>query len=97
MDNFKGENYDQVLESKLGNYKLILKTFFYKFLIYLLKVNKYVHFSFFQENLAYEASELFRFVIKHCGHDRREIFRNNMEVVKTILECWKDVLEIPYE
>ncbi|GBN03186.1 DNA-dependent protein kinase catalytic subunit [Araneus ventricosus] len=43
-----------------------------------------------------KANEVLKFLIRNCEHCRREIFRNNLEVIKTLLECWKNGLEIPY-
>ncbi|CAL1269299.1 unnamed protein product [Larinioides sclopetarius] len=43
-----------------------------------------------------KANEVLKFLIRNCEHSRREIFRNNLEVIKTLLECWKNGLEIPY-
>lgn len=45
----------------------------------------------------HKASEVLKFVISNCEHSRRDIFRNNLELIKTILECWKKELEIPYK
>lgn len=47
--------------------------------------------------MSYETSEVLKFVVKNSDHSRKEIFRNNMEVIKTILEFWKNVVVIPYE
>ncbi|XP_054711224.1 DNA-dependent protein kinase catalytic subunit-like, partial [Uloborus diversus] len=49
-----------------------------------------------QDNISYEASEILSFVIKNCEHQRKEIFRNNLEIIKSIVECWKEVLDVPY-
>ncbi|GFQ67398.1 DNA-dependent protein kinase catalytic subunit [Trichonephila clavata] len=50
-----------------------------------------------QGNVVHKANEVLKFLIKNCEHSRREIFRNNLEVIKTLLECWKNGLEIPYD
>ena len=33
----------------------------------------------------------------NCHHDNRGVFRNNLEIIKTLVECWKDHLNIPAE
>ena len=43
------------------------------------------------------ASRLVHFVIKNVYHETRPVFRNNLEMLKTLLECWKDRVEIPYQ
>nr|XP_042898800.1 DNA-dependent protein kinase catalytic subunit isoform X2 [Parasteatoda tepidariorum] len=48
-----------------------------------------------QGNDMLKASEVLKFVMMNIEHSRRDIFRNNLELVKTILECWKS-LKIPY-
>ncbi|GIX68914.1 DNA-dependent protein kinase catalytic subunit [Caerostris extrusa] len=50
-----------------------------------------------RENQFHKANEILKFIIKNCEHSRKEIFRNNLEVIKTLLECWKNGLEIPYD
>lgn len=35
------------------------------------------------------------YVIEHCNHDNRSVFRNNLEIAKTLVECWKDHIQIP--
>ncbi|KAG8200791.1 hypothetical protein JTE90_006373 [Oedothorax gibbosus] len=43
-----------------------------------------------------KASEVLKFIITNCEHSRKDIFRNNLEIIKTMLECWKSGLVIPY-
>ncbi|XP_052262779.1 DNA-dependent protein kinase catalytic subunit-like isoform X1 [Dreissena polymorpha] len=43
------------------------------------------------------ASRLVHFVVKNIYHDNRQVFRNNLEMLKTLLECWKGRIEIPYQ
>ena len=31
----------------------------------------------------------------NCHHDNRSIFRNNLEIIKTMLELWRDRLQAP--
>ena len=33
--------------------------------------------------------------MEHCNHDNRSVFRNNLEIARTIIECWKDHIQIP--
>lgn len=42
------------------------------------------------------ASSLLDYVIKFCHHTNRSILKNNLQVIKTLLEVWKERLEIPY-
>ncbi|KAM9198416.1 DNA-dependent protein kinase catalytic subunit isoform 2-T2 [Dugong dugon] len=42
------------------------------------------------------ANRLLHFLMKHVFHQKRAVFRHNLEIVKTLVECWKDCLSIPY-
>lgn len=42
------------------------------------------------------ASSVLDFLVKHCHHTNRSVLKNNLQVIKTLLEVWKDRLEIPY-
>ncbi|KAG1689916.1 DNA-dependent protein kinase catalytic subunit [Nymphon striatum] len=41
------------------------------------------------------SSSLLEFLIVNCYHEKRPIFRNNLEIIKTIVECWKERLNFP--
>ncbi|XP_051572291.1 DNA-dependent protein kinase catalytic subunit-like isoform X3 [Myxocyprinus asiaticus] len=43
------------------------------------------------------ANRLLGFLIKNCFHTKRAVFRHNLEIIRTIIECWKDCLTIPYD
>lgn len=43
------------------------------------------------------ANRLMDFLMKNCFHAKRAVFRHNLEIIRTIVECWKDCLRIPYE
>ncbi|KAK3580733.1 hypothetical protein CHS0354_005741 [Potamilus streckersoni] len=43
------------------------------------------------------ASRLVQFLIANVYHEYRPVFRNNLEMLKTTLECWKDRVDIPYQ
>ncbi|XP_052761107.1 DNA-dependent protein kinase catalytic subunit-like isoform X2 [Mya arenaria] len=43
------------------------------------------------------ASRLVHFLVKNIYHENRQVFRNNLEMLKTLLECWKTRVEIPYQ
>ncbi|KAL3877683.1 hypothetical protein ACJMK2_035352, partial [Sinanodonta woodiana] len=43
------------------------------------------------------ASRLVQFLITNVYHESRPVFRNNLEMLKTTLECWKDRVDIPYQ
>ncbi|XP_067887902.1 DNA-dependent protein kinase catalytic subunit isoform X2 [Heterodontus francisci] len=42
------------------------------------------------------ANRLLEFLMKNSFHGKRAVFRHNLEIVKTVVECWKDCLSIPY-
>ncbi|KAM4028882.1 DNA-dependent protein kinase catalytic subunit [Anomaloglossus baeobatrachus] len=42
------------------------------------------------------ANRLLEFMMKNSFHDKRAVYRHNLEIIKTVLECWKDCLCIPY-
>ncbi|XP_041364232.1 DNA-dependent protein kinase catalytic subunit-like [Gigantopelta aegis] len=42
------------------------------------------------------ASRLVEFVMSNIYHETRQVFRNNLEMLKTLLECWKGRVQIPY-
>ncbi|XP_051784693.1 DNA-dependent protein kinase catalytic subunit [Erpetoichthys calabaricus] len=42
------------------------------------------------------ANRLLEFLMKNAFHKKRAVYRHNLEIIKTVVECWKDSLEIPY-
>ncbi|XP_036194617.1 DNA-dependent protein kinase catalytic subunit [Myotis myotis] len=42
------------------------------------------------------ANRLLDFLMKHVFHQKRAVFSHNLEIIKTLVECWKDCLSIPY-
>lgn len=42
------------------------------------------------------ANRLLHFLMKHVFHQKRAVFRHNLEIIKTLVECWKDCLSVPY-
>ncbi|XP_061073095.1 DNA-dependent protein kinase catalytic subunit [Conger conger] len=42
------------------------------------------------------ANRLLLFLMKHCFHSKRAVFRHNLEIIKTVVECWKACLVVPY-
>uniref|UniRef100_A0A8C6YCR5 DNA-dependent protein kinase catalytic subunit n=1 Tax=Naja naja TaxID=35670 RepID=A0A8C6YCR5_NAJNA len=42
------------------------------------------------------ANRLLEFLMKNVFHQKRAVFRHNLEIIKTVIECWKDCLSIPY-
>ncbi|KAL3040873.1 hypothetical protein OYC64_011786 [Pagothenia borchgrevinki] len=42
------------------------------------------------------ANRLLEFLMKHCFHSKRPVFRHNLEIIRTLVECWKDCLHVPY-
>ncbi|XP_070708776.1 DNA-dependent protein kinase catalytic subunit [Pempheris klunzingeri] len=42
------------------------------------------------------ANRLLEFLMKHSFHSRRAVFRHNLEIIRTLVECWKECLHVPY-
>ncbi|KAG9478931.1 hypothetical protein GDO78_012545 [Eleutherodactylus coqui] len=42
------------------------------------------------------ANRLLEFMMRNSFHEKRAVYRHNLEIIKTVLECWKDCLCIPY-
>ncbi|XP_042541900.1 DNA-dependent protein kinase catalytic subunit [Dipodomys spectabilis] len=42
------------------------------------------------------ANRLLHFLMKHVFYPKRAVFRHNLEIIKTVVECWKECLSIPY-
>lgn len=42
------------------------------------------------------ANRLLEFLMKNCFHSKRAVFRHNLEIIRTLVECWKDCLHVPY-
>ncbi|XP_031163630.2 DNA-dependent protein kinase catalytic subunit [Sander lucioperca] len=42
------------------------------------------------------ANRLLEFLMKHCFHSKKAVFRHNLEIIRTLVECWKDCLHVPY-
>ncbi|XP_028288750.1 DNA-dependent protein kinase catalytic subunit isoform X2 [Parambassis ranga] len=42
------------------------------------------------------ANRLLEFLMKHSFHSKRAVFRHNLEIIRTLVECWKDSLHVPY-
>ncbi|XP_049912803.1 DNA-dependent protein kinase catalytic subunit isoform X2 [Epinephelus moara] len=42
------------------------------------------------------ANRLLEFLMKHSFHSKRPVFRHNLEIIRTLVECWKDCLHVPY-
>ena len=43
----------------------------------------------------YLASRLLEYLMEHAHHDNRSVFRNNLEIIKTLMESWRDKLQAP--
>ena len=41
------------------------------------------------------ASRLLEFLMQNAGHNNWQVFKNNLEVIKTLVECWRNKLDIP--
>ncbi|KAJ0059871.1 hypothetical protein NL108_014572, partial [Boleophthalmus pectinirostris] len=42
------------------------------------------------------ANRLLEFLMKNSFHSKRAVFRHNLEIIRTLVECWKDCLHVPY-
>ncbi|XP_061568965.1 DNA-dependent protein kinase catalytic subunit [Cololabis saira] len=42
------------------------------------------------------ANRLLEFLMRHSFHTKRAVFRHNLEIIRTLVECWKDCLHVPY-
>ncbi|KAJ8010680.1 hypothetical protein DPEC_G00077640 [Dallia pectoralis] len=42
------------------------------------------------------ANRLLEFLMKNSFHPKRPVFRHNLEIIRTVVECWKDCLHVPY-
>ncbi|KAB1256477.1 DNA-dependent protein kinase catalytic subunit [Camelus dromedarius] len=42
------------------------------------------------------ANRLLHFLMKRVFHQKRAVFRHNLEIIKTLAECWKECLSVPY-
>uniref|UniRef100_A0A8C2LHS2 DNA-dependent protein kinase catalytic subunit n=1 Tax=Cricetulus griseus TaxID=10029 RepID=A0A8C2LHS2_CRIGR len=42
------------------------------------------------------ANRLLHFLMEHVFHPKKAVFRHNLEIIKTLVECWKECLSIPY-
>ena len=43
----------------------------------------------------YLANRLLEYLMEHSHHDNRSVFRNNLEIIKTLVECWRGRLQGP--
>ncbi|KAM5158207.1 DNA-dependent protein kinase catalytic subunit [Mantella aurantiaca] len=43
------------------------------------------------------ANRLLEFLMTHAFHEKKAVYKHNLEIIKTVLECWKDCLSIPYK
>ena len=43
------------------------------------------------------ATRLVEFLVACVYHETRSIMRNNLEMLKTLLECWKGRIDLPYQ
>ncbi|XP_044195297.1 DNA-dependent protein kinase catalytic subunit [Thunnus albacares] len=42
------------------------------------------------------ANRLLEFLMRHSFNSKRAVFRHNLEIIRTLVECWKDCLHVPY-
>ncbi|XP_077979786.1 DNA-dependent protein kinase catalytic subunit-like [Glandiceps talaboti] len=48
-----------------------------------------------QEGERMLASRVMEFLMHNTHHNNRQVLRNNLELVKTVVELWKDCIEVP--
>ena len=64
-----------------------------------LVIFKYILFclTIFQDNSVDRgmASRLLEVLMRQCHHDTRPVLKNNLEVLKTLVEVWKSRIEVP--
>ena len=41
------------------------------------------------------ASRLLEYLMENAGHNNWQVFKNNLEVIRTLVECWRNKLDIP--
>ncbi|XP_022110985.1 DNA-dependent protein kinase catalytic subunit-like isoform X2 [Acanthaster planci] len=41
------------------------------------------------------ANRLLEFLMHFCHHSNRQVLRNNLEMIKTLVECWKEIISVP--
>lgn len=42
------------------------------------------------------ANRLLEFLMRNSFNQKRPVFRHNLEIIRTVVECWKDCLHVPY-
>ncbi|KAM4606662.1 DNA-dependent protein kinase catalytic subunit [Polymixia lowei] len=42
------------------------------------------------------ANRLLEFLMRQSFNSKRAVFRHNLEIIRTLVECWKDCLHVPY-
>ena len=52
-------------------------------------------FMFLSQEGDETASRLLEYLMHNCHHDNRSVFRNNLEIIKTLMELWRDRLQVP--
>ena len=45
----------------------------------------------------YLASSLVKFVMENCYNDKKDIFKMNLEIVKNLVELWKNEISLPHQ
>jgi len=40
-------------------------------------------------------NRVLEFIVLHCHHDNRQVLRNNLEVLKTVVEVWRNTIQVP--
>lgn len=43
------------------------------------------------------ASRVVDFLMKNIYHETKQVFKSNLDLLKTTLQCWKDRVDIPYK
>jgi hypothetical protein len=45
----------------------------------------------------HQVSQLLDLLIRNVHHDRRDVFKHNLELIRTVVELWKPNFDIPHQ
>ena len=74
-----------------SQYVMVSKGLFRSVLNYVLRLS----FLLLSLQDEYLANRLLEYLMEHSHHDNRSVFRNNLEIIKTLVECWREKLQGP--
>jgi hypothetical protein len=44
---------------------------------------------------AYLVRQVIEFIVDNCHHENSQVLRNNLEILKTLVEVWRPSVEVP--